>query len=164
MVNVSGSAVEVAGIQFAKERFSYIVESGSTVIKTEAEERQMAMDLFMAAAIDQRALLEAVKFRGWREVIERMNQEGPLEQAMQVLVQAGLDPALVEQIYQFAMQNQGGPGDDPVARGGNSNAQNGQPMAGGGGGGGQGMRGKTPQRQNGGAPAKAGVPMTQQNG
>lgn len=165
MVNVSGSAVEITGISFIGEKFSYIVESGSTVIKTEAEERQMAMDLFVAGAIDQRALLESVKFRGWREVVERMAEAGPLEQAMEILVQAGLPVELVEQLYQMAVQTQGGPGDDPVARGGNSAAQNNQPMAGGqGGAGGPGMRGKAPQRENGGAPAKPGVPMTKQNG
>ncbi|MCE5199067.1 hypothetical protein LLG39_08830, partial [bacterium] len=144
--------------------FSYIVESGSTVIKTEAEERQMAVDLFTAGAIDQRALLEAVKFRGWREVVERMAEAGPLEQAMEILVQAGLPVELVEELYQMAMQTQGGPGNDPVARGGNSAAENGQPMPAGPGGGGMNMRGKAPQRQRGGAPAKPGVPMTAQNG
>lgn len=164
LINVSGKAVEIVGVSFAREKFSYIVESGSTVIKTEAEERSMAMELFQVGAIDQRALLEAVKFRGWREVIERMAEAGPLEQAMEILVQAGLPVEIVEQLYQMAMETQGGPGDDPVARGGNSTAANNQPMAGGPAGGGQGMRGKAPQRQNGGAPAKAGVPMTKQNG
>ena len=83
---------------------------------------------------------------------------------MEILVQAGLPVEIVEQLYQMAMETQGGPGDDPVARGGNSTAANNQPMAGGPAGGGQGMRGKAPQRQNGGAPAKAGVPMTKQDG
>ena len=64
---------------------------------------------------------------------------------------------LVEQLYQMAMETQGGPGDSPVARGGNSMTENGQPMATPQGG--QGMRGKAPQRQRGGAPAKPGVPM-----
>jgi len=162
MINVSGAAVEVTGVQFVMEKFSYVVESGSTVIKTEAEDRQMAMDLFTVGAIDQEALLETVKFRGWREIIERMAQAGPLEQAMEVLTQAGLPIELVQEIYQMAMEVQGGPGDDPVARGGISNAANGQPNPAPQGGGG--MRGKVPQRQNGGAPAKAGVPMTKQNG
>ena len=123
----------------------------------------MAIDLFSAGAIDQRALLEAVKFRGWREVVERMAEAGPLEQAMEILVQAGLPIELVEQLYQMAMQTQGGPGDDPVARGGNSNAENSQPFPQAATGG-QGMRGKAPQRQRGGAPAKPGVPMTSQKG
>ena len=163
LVNVSGAAVEVRGIDFMQEQFSYVVESGSTVIKTEAEERQMAMELFQVGAIDQRALLESVKFRGWREVIERMAEAGPLEQAMQVLLQAGLPEELVQQLYQMAMEVQGGPGDSAVARGGNSNAQNAQPFPQSATGG-QGMRGKSAQRQNGGAPAKPGVPMTKQNG
>ena len=120
------------------------------------------------------ALLEAVKFRGWRQIVERMAEAGPLEQAMQILIQAGLPEEIVQQLYEFAMQNQGGPGNDPVTQaasamksGGTSMAANNQTMAqgkGGGGDAGANMRGKGPQRQNGGAPAKAGVPMTKQNG
>lgn len=170
-VNVSGAGVMVSGISFLDAEFAYVVESGSTVIKTEAEDRQQASELFQLGAIDQVALLEAVKFRGWREVVERMAEKGPLEQAMQILVQAGLPVEVVEQIYQFAMQSQGGPGDDPTARaasalqqGGTSMADNAQTMAQGSSGGGANMRGKAPQRENGGAPAKPGVPMTQQDG
>lgn len=166
-VNVSGTPIDVVGVTLAEEKFAYLVESGSTVLKTEAEERQMAVDLFNLGAIDQKALLETVKFNNWREIIERMAQAGPLEQAMDILVQAGLPVELVEQLYQMAQEVQGGPGDDPVARGGNSAAQNGQPMPGGQqgqGATGPSMRGKAPQRQRGGAPAKPGVPMTAQNG
>lgn len=158
MVNVHGSPVEIAGIQLINEKFSYVVESGSTVIKTEAEERQLAMELFTAGAIDQRALLEAVKFRGWREVVERMAEAGPLEQAMQILVDAGVPEELVQQLYQMAMEHQGGPGDSAVARGGVT-AQTAQTAPGF-----QGMRGMTAQAQRGGAPAKPGVPMVDQEG
>ena len=174
MVNVSGTGVPVTGIEFLDAEFAYLVESGSTVIKTEAEERQQASELFQLGAIDQVALLEAVKFRGWRQIVERMAQAGPLEQAMQILIQAGLPEEIVQQLYEFAMQNQGGPGNDPVARagsamksGGTSMAANSQAMAqgkGGGGDAGANMRGKSPQRENGGAPAKPGVPMTKQDG
>jgi hypothetical protein len=173
VVNVSGTAVPFRGIDFLGGEFAYIVESGSTVIKTEAEDRQMATDLFGMGAIDQRALLETIKFTGWRDIIERMNQAGPLEQAMQIMIDAGMPEEFVQQLYEFLQQSQGGPGDDPVARasgamkqGGNSMAQNTQPMAAGrgGGGGGADMKGKAPQRQRGGAPAKPGVPMTAQKG
>lgn len=170
IVNVSGTPVPMRGIDFIGGEFAYIVESGSTVIKTEAEERQQAVDLFGMGAVDQRALLETVKFPNWRQIVERMNQAGPLEQAMQIMVEAGMPEEFVSQLYDFLQQSQGGPGDDPVARaaqavkqGGTSNADNGQPFpqqqTGP-----QGMRGKAPQRERGGAPAKAGVPMTQQNG
>ena len=92
---------------------------------------------------------------------------------MQILIQAGLPEEIVQQLYEFAMQSQGGPGNDTVARagsamksGGTSMAANSQTMAQGKGGGNAGanMRGKSPQRENGGAPAKPGVPMTKQNG
>jgi hypothetical protein len=171
VVNVSGTGMPVRGLDFLEAEFAYIVESGSTVIKTEAEERQQAADLFQMGAIDQVALLEAVKFRGWRQVVERMAEAGPLEQAMQILIQAGLPEELVQNLYEFAKESQGGPGNDPVTRaasamksGGTSMADNTQPMAQGKGGGGANMRGKAPQRENGGAPAKPGVPMAQQNG
>ena len=175
VVNVSGTGMPVRGMDFLDAEFAYIVESGSTVIKTEAEERQQASELFQLGAIDQVALLDAVKFRGWRQVVERMAQAGPLEQAMQILLQAGLPEELVQNLYEFAMQAQGGPGNDPVTQaaqalksGGVSMADNNQPMAqargGGAAAGGANMRGNAPQRENGGAPAKAGVPMTKQNG
>lgn len=161
-VNVSGTAVQVVGLMFLDKEFCYVVESGSTVIKTEAEDRQLAVDLFQLGAIDQRALLEAVKFRGWRDVLERMAEAGPLEKAMEILIQAGIPVELAQQLYQMALEHQGGPGDSAVARGGVSNAMNSQPMperpVG------SNMRGKAPQRENGGAPARAGVPMTQQRG
>ena len=170
IVNVSGTPVPMRGIDFVGGEFAYIVESGSTVIKTEAEERQQAVDLFGLGAIDQRALLETVKFPNWRDIIERMNQAGPLEQAMQIMVDAGLPEEFVQQLYVFLQQSQGGPGDDPAARagqavksGGTSNVENGQPFpqpANGS----QGQRGKAPQRERGGAPAKPGVPMAKQNG
>ena len=169
-MNVSGTPVPMRGIDFIGGEFAYIVESGSTVIKTEAEERQQAVDLFGLGAIDQRALLETVKFPNWRDIIERMNQAGPLEQAMQIMVDAGLPEEFVQQLYAFLQQSQGGPGDDPAARagqavksGGTSNVENGQPFpqpANGS----QGQRGKAPQRERGGAPAKPGVPMAKQNG
>lgn len=170
IVNVSGTPVPMRGIDFIGGEFAYVVESGSTVIKTEAEERQQAVDLATMGMIDQRALLETVKFPNWRQIVERMNQAGPLEQAMQIMIDAGMPEEFVAQLYQFLQQGQGGPGDDPVARagqavksGGMSNAQNGQPFpvpqTGG-----QGMRGKGPQRERGGAPAKPGVPMANQNG
>lgn len=180
IVNVSGTPVPFRGIDFIGGEFAYIVESGSTVIKTEAEDRQMAVDLFGIGAIDQRALLETVKFANWRQIIERMNQAGPLEQAMQIMVDAGMPVEFVEQLYQFLQQSQGGPGDDAVARAGNAVQQGGTSMAansqtpatggspqqtgGGSSAGFQGQRGKAPQRERGGAPAKPGVPMTQQNG
>jgi len=92
---------------------------------------------------------------------------------MQILIQAGLPEEIVQQLYEFTMQNQGGPGNDPVTQaasamrsGGTSMAANNQTMAQGKGGGdaGANMRGKSPQRENGGAPAKPGVPMANQNG
>lgn len=176
-VNVAGTAVQASGIDFLRENFVYMVESGSTIIKTEAEEREAAIQLFQIGAIDQRAVLEAVKFRGYRDVLERMAEGDVLDRAAQIFVQAGIPVEVIQQLIEFARQQQGMPGDDPLRgksamqSGGNSMAQNGQPMAAGRGGGQGGsqagemtMRGKAPQIQNGGAPAKAGVPMAKQNG
>lgn len=110
VVNVGDQDYEVRGIHMAGYRFDYVVESGSTVAKTEAQEQQQAMELFAAQAIDRRALLEQLKFPKWREVIERMG-ETQLEAALNILVQAGLPPEVAAQLGQILAQTQGGPGD-----------------------------------------------------
>lgn len=168
-ITIAGTPVQFRGIDFLAENFIYKVESGSTIIKTEAEEREMATQLFQLGAIDQRALLESVKFRGYREVLERMADGDILDKAAEIFVQAGMAPELMAQLVQFAREAQGGPGNDAMVTGGNSMAQNNQPMAAGSGAGsgsgaGANMRGKSPQMQNGGAPSKPGVPMVDQNG
>ena len=110
LVEIKGSEpAEFRGINFAGRRFKYVVESGSTVPKTSLQLEEQAKEFYKAGAIDRQALLEAVNFPGWKEIIERVG-EGQLGQAIQVLVQAGLPEEAGQQLYQQLMQPQGGPG------------------------------------------------------
>lgn len=113
LVEIKGSEpAEFRGINFAGRRFKYVVESGSTVPKTSLQLEEQAKEFYKAGAIDRQALLEAVNFPGWKEIIERVG-EGQLGQAIQVLIQAGLPEDIGQQLYQQLMQPQGGPGNRP---------------------------------------------------
>ncbi|HAA05531.1 MAG TPA: hypothetical protein DCE18_19495 [Syntrophobacteraceae bacterium] len=98
------------GTDYAGRLFNYLVESGSTVAKTDLQRQDQAMELFKAGAIDKQALLEAVNFDGWRSVIERMG-ENELDQALNILVQSGMPEEAAMSLKQQLMLSQGGPGD-----------------------------------------------------
>ena len=89
-----------------------MVESGSTVAKTSLQVQEQAEKLYEVGAIDRQALLETLNFPNWKEIIERVG-EGQLNQALQILVQAGLPQENAAYLYQYLMQNQGGPGNRP---------------------------------------------------
>lgn len=109
-LKVQDTMVEFRGTDQATRRFNYVVESGSTVAKTELQTLADAKELYQLGAIDRRALLETMNFPNWREVIERSG-EGQLQQAGQIFIDAGLPPDVVQQMIQFAMEFQGQPGD-----------------------------------------------------
>jgi hypothetical protein len=106
LVDLQEGPAMFKGIDHAGRRFDYLVESGSTVHKTQLQVQEQAVELYKLSAIDRQALLETLNFPRWKEIVERVG-EGQLNMAMQVLVQAGLP--------QFLMQNQGGPGNRPAA-------------------------------------------------
>ncbi|GAF67872.1 unnamed protein product, partial [marine sediment metagenome] len=120
-VDVQGEVAEFVGVNFAGRQFSYTVESGSMMPQTSVWTAARAEKYFEAGAIDRQALLEVTNFPGWKEIIERVG-ETQLDQALQLLIQAGL-PESEEQapegwppelnavvLKQILMQTQGGPG------------------------------------------------------
>ena len=109
-VDVQGDTYVIRGIEFAGRQFNYIVESGSTVARTTLQTQEQAMALYDKAAIDRRALLETLNFPGWKEIVERAG-ETQLDQALQILIDAGLDEQTAMELRQFLAQPQGGPGD-----------------------------------------------------
>lgn len=118
-----GEEVEmVRGVDFAGHHLNYVVESGSTVARTNAQIQEQALQLFQLQAIDRRALLSAINFPNWKEVLERM-AEGEVGMALSVLVEAGLPPQDAMAIQEFVMQAQGAPGDLTLAGGGGVGAQ-----------------------------------------
>jgi hypothetical protein len=70
----------------------------------------MAIGLADKGHIDRRALLEVLNFPNWKEVCERLG-ENQLDQALNILVQAGLPIQAAEQLKIALSQPQGGPGD-----------------------------------------------------
>lgn len=108
-VEVSGEQVGFQGIQLAGRRFNYTVESGSTVARTSLREEEQATQLYQMGAIDRQALLETLNFTGWRDIVERVG-EGQLEQALQIMIQAGMPEEDASELKQVLMQPQGGPG------------------------------------------------------
>jgi len=109
LIDVNGEPMPFVGINYAGRKLSFIVESGSTMPRTSLQVQEQAQVLYQEGAIDRQALLEAINFPGWKQIIERVG-EGQLGQALQVLVQAGLPEEYAQQLQQFLMQNQGGPG------------------------------------------------------
>lgn len=110
MVELSGDPVEFIGTQFAGRKFSFVVETGSTSPKTSLQVQEQAVKLHEQGAIDNRALLETLNFPGWKDIIERSG-ETQLDQAMQILMDAGLPEDEAAGLREFLMQPGQGPGD-----------------------------------------------------
>uniref|UniRef100_A0A6M3IGU8 Putative portal protein n=1 Tax=viral metagenome TaxID=1070528 RepID=A0A6M3IGU8_9ZZZZ len=109
LVDVSGSPAEFIGVRFAGRKFGYLVESGSTTPKTSLQVQEQAVDLYKLGAVDRQALLENLNFPGWRDIVERIG-EGQLNQALQVLIAAGLPEEQAVQLRQYLMEPRQGPG------------------------------------------------------
>ncbi|MBI9090152.1 MAG: hypothetical protein JEZ12_13130 [Desulfobacterium sp.] len=107
-IEVKGEAYELQGIALAGRKFNYLVESGSTVARTSIQQQEQAMALYRDQAIDRQALLETINFPNWKEVIERVG-EGQLDQALQILVQAGLSDEQAMELKQYLLEPQTGP-------------------------------------------------------
>lgn len=88
-VNVADEQKPFSGIEFAGRTFGFVVESGSTTPRTKLQWQDLALKLKDMGVIDQQAVLESIGFPGWKEIVER-TAESQLDQALQILVQAGL--------------------------------------------------------------------------
>lgn len=108
-VNVNGSTEIFQGIAFAGRKYGYIVEAGSTTPRTNLQVQEMATGLATQGFIDRQALLEVLNFPGWKDIVERMG-ETQLDQALNILVQAGLDISMATELKIKLAQKQGGPG------------------------------------------------------
>jgi hypothetical protein len=104
-IKVEEGMREMIGIQLAGRSFDFSVESGSTVHKTTMQMEERAMELYDKGVIDRQALLETVKFPNYKAIIERVG-EGQLEQALQILVQAGMTEDEAAMLKQVLMQPQ----------------------------------------------------------
>lgn len=109
-VNVNGDSVEFIGARYAGRKFNFTVEAGSTMPRTQLQVQEMAVQLYQAGALSRKGLLKNVNWPDWKEEVER-GAEGSLEQAMQILIDAGLSEEQAQTLYQYLAQDQGGPGD-----------------------------------------------------
>jgi hypothetical protein len=110
-VKVGDALRPIKGTDTINRKFKFIVESGSTVPQTSLQIKEQALDLAKMGMIDNEALLETLQFPNWRRIVERRAEAGTqLEQAAQVFIQAGVDPAQMQQLVAVANQPQGGPG------------------------------------------------------
>jgi len=119
---------EFSGIDLAGRQFNYIVESDSTVARTSAQDQEQAVSLFKINAIDRTALLDELNYKNRKQIIERMG-ETQLDEALNVLEQAGLDHEQALQLRQFLMEPQNGPEAQPGAAGPQPTPQPGTPRA-----------------------------------
>jgi len=96
------------GIDLVGKKFNIIVQSNSTISTSSVHKQQQSMELYGAQAIDRIALLEDLNYPNRKQVIERMG-ETQLDEALNILVQSGLDEDQAVQLKQFLMQPQEGP-------------------------------------------------------
>lgn len=109
-VDIGGKPTVFRGTDYAGRRFGYLVEAGSTTPRTSLQVQELGMKLYELKAIGQRGLLESLNWPNWREEIER-TAESQLDQALQILIAAGLPEDAAIALKQALMENQGGPGD-----------------------------------------------------
>ena len=109
-VDVGGEPIPFRGTDFAGRNYNYVVETGSSTPRTSLQKEETAKWLWSAKAISLRGLLEALNWEGWKQEIER-NGETQLDQALQILIDAGLPEESAIQLKQVLMLPQGGPGD-----------------------------------------------------
>jgi len=113
MVNVADNMIPFRGVNYAGRKFSYVIEAGSSTPRTSLQIQEMAVNLYEVKAIDQRALLENLNFPGWQEIIER-TAESQLDQALLLLVEAGLPEEEAMKLKQYLMQPEQGIGGEKV--------------------------------------------------
>lgn len=111
-IDIEGTSYDLTGVNYAGRTFSYVVESGSTVARTQLQVQEQAIELYKMGVIDRQAILETINFPGWKTIIERMG-ETQLDQALNVLVASGLPVDMAQELKILLAQQQGGPGDKP---------------------------------------------------
>ncbi|MBE9569625.1 MAG: hypothetical protein IMF11_03300, partial [Proteobacteria bacterium] len=128
LVDVAGEPAEFIGTKFAGRKFGYLVEAGSTTPRTSLQIQEMAKELYEMKAIGQRGLLEAINWPNWQEEIER-TAESQLDQALLILIDAGLDEETAAQLKEFLMEPDQGPGGENEKRAGVKTKKAGVPKA-----------------------------------
>jgi len=109
IMEIDDEPVLFRATDFVDRRFSYVVEAGSTTPRTSLQIQEMAQALYQMNAIDRQALLEAINFPDHRRIIERMG-ETRLDEALTILVEAGMSQEEAMALKNALLTPQGGPG------------------------------------------------------
>ena len=109
LLNVSEETIPFTGVKYAGRKFSFVIEAGSTTPKTSLQIQELSKWLWTTKAIGQRGLLEAVGWPGWKQEVER-TAESQLDQALQILISAGLPEEEAIQLKQHLIEPDQGPG------------------------------------------------------
>jgi hypothetical protein len=115
-VEVNEEMTPFTGVDFAGRSFGYLVEAGSSTPRTSLYLQELASKLYDQKAIGQRGYLEAINWPNWKAEIER-TAESQLDQALQVLIEAGMPEEEAIKLKQWLIQPQGGPGDTKQTKG-----------------------------------------------
>lgn len=108
-VSVADEQVPFIGVQFAGRKFSYVIEAGSTTPRTSLQIQETARWLWETKAIGQRGLLESINWPDWQSEVER-TAESQLDQALQLLIDAGLPEEEAIQLKQYLIEPDQGVG------------------------------------------------------
>ena len=108
-IEVDGESVPIRGMDLAGRKFNFVVESGSTMPRTSLQLEEQSKDLYDKGAIDRQALLEALNYPNWKKIIER-SSEGQVDQALQILIAAGLEEETAYALRAYVMEQNQGPG------------------------------------------------------
>jgi hypothetical protein len=96
--------------------------------RTSLQLEEQAKDLYDKGAIDRQALLEALNFPNWKKIIER-SSEGQVDQALQILVAAGLDDETAYALRAYVMEQNQGPGGSNTKGGAGGTKEAGAPKS-----------------------------------
>jgi hypothetical protein len=102
-VTLVGEQVSFRMVDYVDRRFNFIVESGSTTPRTSLQTQELAKWLYDVKAIGQKGLLEAVNWPNLKEEIRR-TAESQLDQALQVLIDAGLPENTAVELRDLLLQ------------------------------------------------------------
>jgi hypothetical protein len=103
--HIDGQLVKLRGVDLIGRKFDYNVESGSTVAKSGSAFQAQCMQLFQLGVVDAEAVLKAVSFPEYQEVLARMSR-GAVGQALDVLAQSGIPPEVIAYLQQAIQQIQ----------------------------------------------------------
>ena len=103
VIDIGDDEAVFSGVELIEHSFDFIVESGSTIEKTTDHLQQSAVELYRLGAIDRQAILEIIDFPKWKAIIERTG-ENQVDQALQILVDAGLSEEEAQAVKEYVMQ------------------------------------------------------------